>query len=494
MLTQEDLIQLEEQGVSKESVMEEIGCFEKGFPFLRIVSPATVENGIFQLSVKEQNDAISKYDDFEGEICKFVPASGAATRMFKDLYEGMSKLDRGEAPGKNSSVNLFFHYLGSFAFYNDLTKFPGFDIKDRLATLKLVLLPQGLNYGSLPKGLIKFHKYLQGSRTAFEEHLVEAALYSKGKDGISRLVVTVAPEHLDGFRALLERARKKYESRYDVEYDVKFTIQKQSTDTIAVDDKNNPFRKEDGSLVFRPAGHGALIENLNELTSDIIIIKNIDNVVKEQLLPETIRWKKILGGVLISVKEKINSYLRALDGESDSLLNEEIINFLEKTFCIRIPSVPDVILKEYLRAKLDRPVRVCGMVKNLGEPGGGPYIVYDADGATSLQILESAQLDKTDPRTKEFMRKSTHFNPVDLVCSFKDYNGNKYDLHRFIDPETGFISNKSLEGRPIKALELPGLWNGAMSQWNTVFIEVPVVTFNPVKTVIDLLRPEHLSL
>ncbi|MFA6334670.1 MAG: DUF4301 family protein [Bacteroidales bacterium] len=493
MLNLNDLKQLEEKGISKESVLREIEFFKSGFSYLRIVAPATEERGIKQLSEREQSYAIEAYDNFEGEVCKFVPASGAASRMFKDLYDGLAKLERGELPGKNSSVNLFFHSLGSFAFYNDLTKLPEYNTNDRLSTLKKILLSPGLNYGSLPKGLIKFHKYLQGSRTSFEEHLVEAALYAKGKDGIARVVVTVSPEHLACFTSLLEKVRSRYESRYNVTYDVRFTIQKPSTDTIAVDDNDEPFRKPDGTLVFRPGGHGALIENLNDLTADIVIIKNIDNVVKEQLLPDTIKWKKILGGVLISVQKKIFKYLNVLDGESNQDIVREITEFLEQEFCIRIPSVPDSILIEFLRAKLNRPVRVCGMVKNLGEPGGGPYIVYDADGSTSLQILESAQLDKNNPETAELINRSTHFNPVDLVCSLKDYKGIKFDLHKFIDPEAGFISHKSYEGRSLKAQELPGLWNGAMSQWNTVFVEVPVITFNPVKTILDLLRPEHLA-
>jgi len=346
--------------------------------------------------------------------------------------------------------------------------------------------------GALPKGMIKFHKYDKGSRTSFEEHLVEAALYAKGRDGIAKLIITVSPEHVSGFKALLEKVRERYEKMYNVTFDVRFTLQKPSTDTIAVDENNEPFLKSDGSVLYRPGGHGALIENLNDLTSDLVIIKNIDNVVKEQLLQETIRWKKILGGILIGLQEKVFNYIKLLDREYNPNVINEIIEFLDREFCVKIPSVPDSILIEFLRAKLNRPIRVCGMVKNMGEPGGGPYIVYDADGSTSLQILESAQLDIKNPETIQIMNKSTHFNPVDLVCSFKDYKGDKFDLHKFIDPETGFISIKSLEGRSLKAQELPGLWNGAMSQWNTVFVEVPVITFNPVKTVLDLLRPEHI--
>jgi len=492
MLNQNDLKQMEEKGISIESVLREIEFFKSGFPYLRIVAPATDGKGIKQLSDSEQRVAVEIFDNYNGEICKFVPASGAASRMFKELYDGLAALERGEGLDKDSSVNTFFYYLGSYAFYSDLTQLPGFDINNRLSTLKQTLLYPELNYGSMPKGLIKFHKYMHGSRTSFEEHLVEAALYAKGKNGVAKIVVTVSSEHLSDFKSLLEEIRDKYETMYNVAYDIRLTLQKPSTDTIAVDDNNEPFRKSDGSIVFRPGGHGALIENLNDLTADLVIIKNVDNVVKEQLLPETIKWKKILGGVLISVQRKVFNYITALDGKNNPDVVKEIIEFLDKEFCIKIPSVPESILKEFLRAKLNRPIRVCGMVKNLGEPGGGPYIVYDADGSTSLQILESAQLDKNNPETVEIIKRSTHFNPVDLVCSLKDYKGDKFDLHKFIDHETGFISHKNFEGRSLKAQELPGLWNGAMSQWNTVFVEVPVITFNPVKTVLDLLRPEHL--
>jgi len=472
--------------------LKQIKFFKNGFPYLRLYAPATAERGIKLLSEKEQVAAIDLFENFDGKVCKFVPASGAATRMFNDLYDALTQLEKGEIPDKNLSAVKFLDNIKRYAFYEDLCKTDGFDINDRYTTLRNTLLPSGLNYGLLPKGMIKFHKYTDGSRTSFEEHLVEAALYTKGKNNISKMVVTVSPEHVSGFDSLLEKVKEKYEKRYKVTFDVSFTLQKPSTNTIAVDENNVPFRKSDGNILYRPGGHGALIENLNDLTSEIVVIKNIDNVVKDDLISEAVRWKKILGGILIGTREKLFQYIEALDGENNPLLIDEIVEFLDKEFCIKLPSVPYSILKEYIRAKLNRPIRVCGMVENQGEPGGGPYIVYDADGSTSLQILESAQLDVNSPETLQAISKSTHFNPVDLVCSFIDYKGEKFDLNRFVDPETGFISHKSLEGRLLKAQELPGLWNGAMSQWNTVFVEVPVITFNPVKTVLDLLRPEHL--
>ncbi|OFY41113.1 MAG: hypothetical protein A2X18_12200 [Bacteroidetes bacterium GWF2_40_14] len=493
MLNHFDIKQIEERGGSVESVLREIEFFKNGFPYLKIDAPATPERGIKQLKKEEQDMAVQQFEEFTGSVCKFVPASGAASRMFKELFDGLTLLEKGEDIDPKSSVNHFFERTDSYAFYSDLIKMSDFNAADRLSVIRKTLSSPGLNYASMPKGLIKFHKYTEETRTAFEEHLVEAALYAKGKNGIAKLIVTVSPEHVTGFKSLFEEVRSKYENRYDVTYDVIFTLQKPSTDTIAVDENNEPFRKTDGSLLFRPGGHGALIENLNDINDDIVIIKNIDNVVKEKLLSDTIKWKKVLGGVLLYYQEKIFNYINILDGELDSQITTEIKDFLEREFCIKLPSVPDSIFTEFLRAKLNRPLRVCGMVKNLGEPGGGPYIVYDADGSTSLQILESAQLDMNNPVTAHLMERATHFNPVDIVCSFKDYKGEKFDLNKFVDHETGFISYKSLEGRILKAQELPGLWNGAMSQWNTLFVEVPVSIFNPVKTIFDLLRPEHLD-
>jgi len=493
MLNHFDIKQIEERGGSVESVLREIEFFKNGFPYLKIDAPATPERGIKQLKPEEQDMAVQQFEDFTGSVCKFVPASGAASRMFKDLFDGLTQLEMGGAIEDKSPVRHFLEKAENYAFYNDLVNLPDFNAFDRLSVISKTLSDSGLNYAAMPKGLIKFHKYPEETRTAFEEHLVEAALYAKGKNGISKLVVTVSPEHLSGFKSLFEDVRGKYEKRYDVTYDVIFTLQKPSTDTIAVDENNEPFRKPDGSLLFRPGGHGALIENLNEINEDIVIIKNIDNVVKEKLLSDTIKWKKVLGGVLLSYQKKLFNYINILDGEHNSQITDEIKDFLERDFCIKLPSVPDSIFTEFLRAKLNRPLRVCGMVKNLGEPGGGPYIVFDADGSTSLQILESAQLDTKNPQTVTMMERATHFNPVDIVCSFKDYNGEKFDLNKFVDHETGFVSYKSLEGRILKAQELPGLWNGAMSQWNTLFVEVPVSIFNPVKTIFDLLRPEHLD-
>lgn len=480
--------------------------FKNGFPFLEIVAPAVPDRGIVVLDGKEQEEAAARYDKFDGSILKFVPASGAASRMFKDLFHGRERLSSGEPLEADS---------GAAEFILDIEKFPFYDAKDFDGLTELELLDyvlgkgrsacggEGLGYGSRPKGQILFHRYTGKTagipaevRTAFEEHLVEGALYARQKDGVVKIHFTVSPLHEVGFRKILQETVSKYESRFGCKYDISFSIQDPSTDIIAVNEDNTPFIKSDGQPLFRPGGHGALLKNLGGTDADIVFLKNIDNVVHQKFLGETVKWKKILAGKLLEIREKVFDYLIDIDRviierKENPRLLAEIREFLNGTFCIELPDVPPEIEAKYLHAKLNRPLRVCGMVRNEGEPGGGPYIVYDGDRSTSLQILEAAQLDMTDPRTVSIMKNSTHFNPVDLVCSMTDYHGHKFDLQKFVDPSTGFISEKSHEGRKLKAQELPGLWNGSMSNWNTVFIEAPPITFNPVKTVLDLLRKEH---
>lgn len=481
MLSQRDFEQIEKRGSSKEVVISQLEYFKLGFPNLNIVSPATPGRGVKILNREEQLRAIELYSRFKGNICKFVPASGAATRMFKDLFEILNN--------KHRDAELQSLDISKFPFYDEI---PESLIKgDKRAVIEYLLSEKGLGYGSLPKGLIKFHKYGNVSKTPFEEHLAEGGQYAVSGDGICRISFTVSPEHLDKFKYLLNRVKSLYEEMFGCKYDVSFSIQKPSTDTIAATITNEPFRDRDGNLVFRPGGHGALIENLNDIDAHIIIIKNIDNICREELREDTIWWKKVLAGKLLETQDRIFNYIRCLKGSCDSSLVEEIKTFFNSELSIELPNVPEAILKDYLIEKLNRPIRVCGMVVNTGEPGGGPYIVKDSDGSTSLQILESAQLNTEDNAVKEMITKSTHFNPVDIVCSFKTFNGCSFDLTKYIDKETGFITSKSIEGELVKALELPGLWNGAMSQWNTLFVEVPVTTFSPVKTVFDLLRPEH---
>jgi hypothetical protein len=360
-----------------------------------------------------------------------------------------------------------------------------------LDTLKALLDEDGLNYGSLPKGLLLFHCYAESPRTAIEEHLVEAAMYAKDKSGNARLHFTVSPEHKLLFESLIQSVKSKYEERFGVIFDISFSEQKKSTDTLAVDENNEPFRNNDGSMLLRPGGHGALIENLGEQKADIVFIKNIDNVVPDAYKIDTIKYKKALAGILLEIQEKIFNFLKMLEDNPNDEVCTRIQYFYEKELCYIFPKDWEGDKVTYLKEKLHRPIRVCGMVKNEGEPGGGPFIAVNPDGSASLQILESSQLDMDDLTTKNHVIHSTHFNPVDLVCSYVDANGEYFDLKKYRDPATGFISIKSKDGRELKAQELPGLWNGAMSDWNTVFVEVPLSTFNPVKTVNDLLRHEH---
>ena len=479
MLTPEDKDLLVKKGISEQQIAEQLACFEKGFPFLKLDAAASVEKGIMAPAENEMKNYLEAWDTYkEGEktIVKFVPASGAASRMFKNLFEF---LGADYNTPKTDFEKKFFDHIHSFAFYNDLNAAcmdnTGKDIdalmagKEYKPIVANLLEAAGLNYGALPKGLLKFHRYADGVRTPLEEHLVEGALYAAGKTGKVNVHFTVSTEHRELFTKLVEEKVAVYAKKYGVEYDVSFSEQKPSTDTVAADMENKPFRDK-GKLLFRPGGHGALIENLNDLDADVIFIKNIDNVVPDRLKEDTVTYKKLIAEL------------------------EDIIRFLQQTLCCRkldIKDLEDADLVIYLRKKLNRPMRVCGMVKNVGEPGGGPFLAYNADGTVSLQILESSQIDMNDPVKKEMFEKGTHFNPVDLVCAVRDYKGNKFDLVKYVDKATGFISYKSKNGRELKALELPGLWNGAMSDWNTVFVEVPLSTFNPVKTVNDLLREQH---
>ncbi|MEM9987451.1 MAG: DUF4301 family protein, partial [Bacteroidota bacterium] len=345
------------------------------------------------------------------------------------------------------------------------------------------------------KGLLQFHQYDNHTRTPAEEHLVEAANYATIGGGTAYLHFTVSPEHRERFQALIDEKKDHYERLFGVTLDVSFSEQKPSTDTIAVDMENQPFRMDDGGILFRPGGHGALIENLNDIDADLVFIKNIDNVVPDRIKGETYRYKQAIAGKLLEYQQQIFAYLSALDEGGDENLIEEVEKFLKEVLCV-LPA-EDYLTQnlsekiESLKALLDRPIRVCGMVKNEGEPGGGPFWVKNGKGVISLQIAESAQIDTDDPEQKGIMANATHFNPVDLVCSLRNRQGEKYDLLNFRDPSTGFIAYKSKNGRELKAQELPGLWNGAMANWNTIFVEVPIVTFNPVKIVNDLLRPNH---
>lgn len=506
MLTHEDKELLAKKGISEAQIAEQLSCFEKGFPFLQLAAAASVENGgIMTATGDEQQKYLDVWDAYkqgDKKIVKFVPASGAASRMFKNMFEFLGA--DYDVPTTDFEKK-FFDHIHNFAFYNDLNAAcmdnTGKNIDALLAehnykaVVSNLLEAAGLNYGSLPKGLLKFHRYADGVRTPLEEHLVEGALYAAGKSGEVNVHFTVSTEHRDLFQKLVDAKVGEYAAKYGIQYHISFSEQKPSTDTIAADMDNKPFRDKDGKLLFRPGGHGALIENLNDLDADIVFIKNIDNVVPDRLKADTVTYKKLLAGVLVTLQQQAFKYLELLDSghyRHDEL--EEIIRFVQHDLRCRksdIKNLEDADLVIYLRKKLNRPMRVCGMVKNVGEPGGGPFLAYNPDGTVSLQILESSQIDMKDPEKKAMFEQGTHFNPVDLVCAVCDYKGNKFNLLNYVDKATGFISYKSKNGKDLKALELPGLWNGSMSDWNTVFVEVPLTTFNPVKTVNDLLREQH---
>ncbi len=476
MFTEKEIRQIEARGLTVEAVERQIENFRRGFPFLKIVRAASPADGVLTVDERRAAEAVARYEKAADglEIVKFVPASGAATRMFKELFAFVNEGKRG------AGIDRLLEHIEEFAFWPELKAVlpAGADDKQIVAAI----VGEGLGYGSKPKGLVTFHAYPEGARKAVEEHLAEGAAYA-ASNGRVRIHFTVSPEHMEGFRSLLAEKVPAYEERYGVRYDISFSVQKPSTDTIAVNPDNTPFRQEDGSLLFRPAGHGALIENLNEIDADIVFIKNIDNVTTDARRGDTIRCKKLLAGLLLELQERSFEYLKALEVGGAEL--EPIAAFIENELCVKLPKNYDIAL---LKRILDRPIRLCGMVRNEGEPGGGPFWVKNADGTESLQIAESSQI---APEDLPLMRQATHFNPVDLVCGVKNSKGEHFDLRRHTDPATGFISSKSAGGRELRAQELPGLWNGAMADWNTVFVDVPVSTFSPVKVVQDLLREQH---
>ncbi|OFZ09602.1 MAG: hypothetical protein A2465_08745, partial [Bacteroidetes bacterium RIFOXYC2_FULL_39_11] len=386
MFSLKDYNQMASLGISREVVLNQIDIFKKGFPYLEVDSAATPKKGVKVLSEAEKSKAVQRSSSFEGTISKFVPASGAATRMFKELYDIM-KIQNERQDDHNPLAVRFFNELKRFPFYDDLVQLEVFKSDNKSEIIRKLLNPDGLNYGQLPKGLLKFHRYPKETRTPFEEHLIEAAEYARTKAGVATITFTVSPEHTELFKRLAEKLEQEYEKRYGCKFDIFFTTQKKSTDTIAVDPANNPFRLNDSSLLFRPAGHGALIENLNELDSDIVIIKNIDNIPKERYLDNNSLWKKILTGVLLEKRDMLFGYLQKIESDYSELVAEEIYEFFKLELSTELPKVPDALRRDYLRAKLDRPIRVCGVVKNLGEPGGGPFLVRDSDGSVSPQIL-----------------------------------------------------------------------------------------------------------
>lgn len=489
MFLEKDFAQINELGIDLETVYQQINDFKEGFPFMQLQKAATLNDGVMKLTDEQLESLTALYEKKVSKLIplKFVPASGAATRMFKSLF---SFLEEGKS---DKSTEQFFDKLDDFAFAEDLKKILP-ENADNQTIVDYYLTRKGLDYGSLPKGLLKFHQYENESRTALEEHLVEGANYANN-DGKVKLHFTVSPEHLSRFLKLLNKVIPNYEEKYNVKFDISFSEQRRSTDTIAVNMDDTPFREKDGSLLFRPAGHGALLANLNDISADIIFIKNIDNVVPDRIKQPTVAYKKALAGVLLSFQDRIFDYQYQLKEWASEPLLMELSQFFENELCV-LPPIGFMGTNHnekvmYYQKKLNRPLRVCGVVPNTGEPGGGPFWCKNSDGSTSLQIVESAQVDMTNEAQKAIFNESTHFNPVDLICSMKNYRNKKFDLMEYRDLKTGFVTQKSKDGKELKAQELPGLWNGSMANWNTIFVEVPLITFNPVKTVNDLLRDEH---
>ena len=503
-MNQQDLNQIAARGISEQQIEHQLEQIKNGFPFLKLEGAAAIGKGIMAPTAQEVEDYEKAWNDYKAEghkIVKFVPASGAASRMFKNMF---AFLDAPYDVPTTDFEKQFFENIKKFAFRKALCDKCHVNnekgimclIKkgDYKAVVANLLKPEGLNYGQLPKGLLQFHEYEDEVRTPMEEHLVEAALYASS-NGEANVHFTVSHDHLEFFKQMVAEKADKYAQRYGIKYNISFSEQKPSTDTIAANPDNTPFRNEDGSLLFRPGGHGALIENLNEIEADVVFIQNIDNVVPDRIKDETVLYKKLIAGVLVDTQKQVFDYLRELEAGMPSREKlTEMLRFVETTLCCKkagAAELADAELAEYLKTKFNRPIRVCGVVKNVGEPGGGPFLCYNNDGTVSPQILESSQIDTNNEEYVRMFKEGTHFNPVDLVCATKDYKGNRFNLPEYVDKKTGFISSKSKNGKELKALELPGLWNGAMSDWNTIFVEVPIGTFNPVKTVNDLLREQH---
>ena len=512
MFSEKDKKQIAEKGLTLERVQRQIELFKKGVPFIELEKAATINNGILSLSDEQIDEIITSFKKKKDslKIVSFVPASGAATRMFKFLFTFLKEYNPNQESinayinRKNvKELSVFLVGLEKLPFFEEVvTKIhkliPDFNKlsydKQRYEFIRTMLVEDRLNYASFPKGLLPFHRYDDYAVTAFEEHLFEAALYSSSNK-VANLHYTISERHNHKFDEEFRHIEEDVEEKTNTKLNISFSYQKHATDTIAVDKSNEPFREEDGSLMFRPSGHGALIENLNDIDSDIIFIKNIDNVVVKKYKEEVAKYKKLLAGILLEVREQAFNYEELLESRINEEQLLEISTFMKEKMNVVLSdkfeklSIHDKTVE--LKKKLHRPIRVCGMVKNEGEPGGGPFWVKENDGNVSLQIVESAQIDKENEEQHAILKNATHFNPVDLVCSVKNYKGEKYDLSRFIDHKTAFITMKTKTGKDVKVLERPGLWNGSMAFWNTIFVEVPLLTFNPVKTVNDLLKARH---
>ncbi|WP_281235396.1 DUF4301 family protein [Flavobacterium gelatinilyticum] len=511
-LSSEDFVEIYNHGISSENILKQLEIFKNGIAKSNLISPATIGNGILSLSEKDFEEKAAFFDVQKEElkIKKFVPASGAATRMYKFLTAFLNDFDIQKETinayinrKKDKELAIFIIGMEKFPFFDAVDKklreiYSDFESLERdyknYYFIKTLLSSDYFNSANKPKAVLPFHQYKDHIANPIEEHLNECVHYATSKN-VSNLHFTVSEIHQDLFENAVNEIRGKIEKPSGVAIDITYSYQNKSTDSINVDAKNKLVRDKKGTLVFRPGGHGALIENLDILDADVIFIKNIDNVIQNHIDQITL-YKKALGGILIAIQQKTFAYLREIEEQEvneESLL--QIIEFLKQKLHIELGkdfnkfTFENKIIK--IKELLDRPIRVCGMVRNEGEPGGGPFWIMNGKGEISLQIVETSQVDLTNKKQLEILETATHFNPVDLVCGIKNYKGEKFDLKEFVDHESGFIVEKSVEGKPVRSYELPGLWNGSMADWLTVFVAVPLITFNPVKTVNDLLKPAH---
>lgn len=507
--TVSDLQQMEQRGVSPEEIRRQLEIFRRPAPVTRLEKPCLLEDGVLTISKEDGDKLLADWRRLasSGRLAKFVPASGAATRMFQEMKSALQGLTDGSygATADDSGVmHRLVTALPNFPFWERLQTLTGTGnpslglepSREKVRQLLVNLLePSGLGLATLAKGLIEFHKYESGPRSAFEEQLVEGTTHLATPGGTCRYHFTVSPEHLAAFERSLASAGPRIEGRTGMGLEVSFSAQSPSTDTLAVDLQNHPFRLAHGELLFRPAGHGSLIENLHQLGGDIVFIKNIDNIAPERQHEDSGHWKRLLAGKLGQLQRNVFALAERLESACTEQLVDEALDFLSEELSVQVPreSLDPSLLtrRKVVLDLLDRPLRVCAVVRNEGQPGGGPFWVRDAARGLTCQIVEAAQVDHQDPAQEEIWSASTHFNPTDLVCGLKNRKGEPFDLSRFIDPDMSFVTEKSHEGRSLRALERPGLWNGAMAGWNTVFVEVPLSTFTPVKTVFDLLQAEH---
>ncbi|MGD0021390.1 MAG: DUF4301 family protein [Smithellaceae bacterium] len=496
-----DIRQIKALGLSRQDVDKQLNTYRRGSVFFDLNRPCTVKDGIISVTPAQKKKLIALYENEarKYKLLKFVPASGAASRMFVEWFSAGEDGSFG-SPDRD---RLFLQKLNKLAFFiliernRQGKKF--FDQKNIKNLLEFILLPDGLNFGQLPKALIPFHRYSSGeTRTALEEHLGEAGRYIRSREGLSFVHFTVTAKYKAATAKHLKAVLKKYEKLFGVKYRITLSIQSPASNTIAVDENNLPLRDTKGRLLFRPGGHGALLKNLSSVNADFIFVKNIDNVVPEKHLEKILAYKKMLGGMALQTQKEIFAILKKMEKNELNLAQiQKIITYCSQKLNITLPlgfsQQSGKRKTQILFSLLNRPLRICGVVKNEGEPGGSPFWVKEKDSTQTPQIVEIGHVDKDKPEQQAIWSRAKYFNPVDMVCCIKNYRGEKFDLDNYVNPDAYLITSKNERGQSLKALEVPGLWNGGMAYWNTVFVELPLSVFNPVKTVDDLLRPEHLA-